>query len=112
MAKDKDYIKLIHASRWLRLRRDVLTAHPLCERCQAEGYITPATEVHHRKPVETGVGYDEKRRLMYDSDNLMALCHRCHVEIHTEMSRGSKAATRQRNAEQVAGIVKKFFGEG
>ena len=66
MAKDKDYIKLIHTPRWLRLRRDTLTAHPLCERCQAEGYITPAIEVHHRKPVEDGINYTEKYRLMYD----------------------------------------------
>lgn len=45
MAKDKDYIKLIHTPRWLNLRRAILSAHPLCERCEAQGYITPATEV-------------------------------------------------------------------
>ena len=109
MAKDKDYIKLIHTQRWRRLRRDILTAHPLCERCQADGYVAPATEVHHRKPVEDGVNYNEKYRLMYDSDNLMALCHDCHVKIHTEMGRSGKEATRRRNAEQVAAVIVKFF---
>lgn len=111
MAKDKDYKRLIHTTRWLSLRRDILTAHPLCERCEAEGYVTPATEVHHRKPVEDGVNYQEKHRLMYDPKNLMALCHDCHVRTHTEMGRCGKDATRRRNAEQVAGIVKKFFGD-
>ena len=41
MAKDKEYIKLIHTSRWLRLRRDVLSAHPLCQACEAEGLLNP-----------------------------------------------------------------------
>lgn len=111
MAKDKDYMKLIHTPRWLHLRRDTLTAHPLCERCRAEGYVTPATEVHHRRPVELGINYDEKRRLMYDADNLEALCHNCHVKVHTEMGRSGKEAARRRNAEQVAEVLKKLYGE-
>lgn len=110
MAKDKDYIKLIHTQRWLLLRREILTEHPLCERCQSEGYITPATEVHHRKPVEYGVNYAEKHRLMYDPSNLCTLCHNCHVTIHTEMGRSGKEATRRRNAEQVKRAVNKLFG--
>ena len=109
MAKDKDYTKLIQAPRWLRLRRDILTAQPLCERCQAEGFVTPATEVHHRRPVEYGVNYNEKYRLMYDTDNLCALCHNCHVKVHTEMGRSGKEATRRRNAEQVRAVIVKFF---
>ena len=52
MAKDKEYNKLIHTNKWLRLRRDVLTKHPICQRCEAEGRLTPATEVHHIRPVE------------------------------------------------------------
>lgn len=111
MAKDKDYIKLIHTPRWLRLRREILTAHPLCELCHADGYVTPATEVHHRKPVEYGVNYGEKYRLMYDPKNLCALCHNCHVKVHTEMGRSGKEATRRRNAEIASRTIKKFFGD-
>lgn len=51
MAKDKDYIRMIHTARWLRLRRDKLTVQPLCERCEEEGRLAPATEVHHVLPV-------------------------------------------------------------
>lgn len=112
MAKDKDYIKLIHTHRWLRLRRAVLTAHPLCERCEAAGIISPATEVHHRRPVEYGVNYNEKYRLMYDPHNLCALCHDCHVKEHTEMGRSGKEATRRRNAQQVGQVIAKFFNNG
>ena len=109
MAKDNDYKRLIHTKRWVELRRMVLTAQPLCERCKAEGYITPAVEVHHRTPVESGYNFHEKRRLMYDPCNLMALCHDCHVKTHTEMGRSGKEANRKRTDEQVAGVIKKFF---
>jgi 5-methylcytosine-specific restriction protein A len=109
MAKDKDYIKLIHTERWLLLRRDTLTAHPLCQMCEDAGYVVPATEVHHRTPVEYGVSYADKVRLMYDPANLCALCHDCHVKVHTELGRSGKEATRRRNAEHVERIVKKFF---
>lgn len=109
MAKDKDYRKLIHTPRWLRLRHEVLSAHPLCEMCGEEGYVAPATEVHHVVPVEYGINYAEKFRLMYDPKNLRALCHACHVKIHTEMGRSGKEAVRRRNAEQVKSVIVKFF---
>lgn len=111
MAKDKDYQHLINSQRWLRLRRDLLTRHPLCQRCQAEGRLTPATEVHHIRPVEEAVGRAAKAALMYDPHNLRALCHNCHVLTHTEMGRSGKEATRRRNAEQARQIARRFFGE-
>ena len=112
MAKDKDYQRLINTSQWLRLRRDTLTAHPLCQRCQAEGKITAATEVHHVRPVEEAINYAGKRRRMYDPAHLRALCHDCHVRTHTEAGRSGREATKKRNAEQVAQVIKKFFGDG
>lgn len=110
MAKDKDYVQLIHTDRWLRLRRDKLTASPLCERCQQDGIITPATEVHHVTPVEDGLTYAAKVQLMFDPHNLRALCHACHVQTHTELGRCGRAATKRRNAAQVAATLEKFFG--
>lgn len=111
MSKDKHYTYLIHTSLWLKLRRNKLTLNPLCERCEAEGFVRPATEVHHRRPVEYGATFEEKRRLMYDPHNLMALCRECHVKEHVEMGRSGRAATRRRNDQQVAGVIKKFFGD-
>lgn len=110
MAKDKDYQRLIHTDRWLRLRRDKLTTTPLCERCQQQGIVTPATEVHHVTPVEDGLSLAEKRRLMYDPHNLRALCHDCHVQTHVELGRCGRVATKRRNEAQVAAVVEKFFG--
>jgi 5-methylcytosine-specific restriction protein A len=110
MAKDKEYNKLIHTTQWLKLRRDVLTAHPLCQRCKDNGRLTPATEVHHIRPVEEAFTHAERVQRMYDPHNLQALCHDCHVKVHTEMGRGGKDATRKRNEKQVQDIIKKFFG--
>lgn len=111
MAKDSDYKRLIGTARWQRLRHAVLNAQPLCERCKAEGLVTAATEVHHRRPVEYGTNFDEKRRLMYDTDNLQALCHTCHVEVHKEMGRSGKAAVRRRNDAQVQSVIVNFFND-
>lgn len=110
MAKDKEYNKLIHTTKWLRLRRDTLTAHPLCQRCEAEGLVTPATEVHHIRPVEEAFAHAERAQRMYDPHNLQALCHDCHVKVHTDLGRSGKEATRKRNAEQVRQVINKFFG--
>ena len=110
MAKDKDYQRLIHTDRWLKLRRDKLTTTPLCERCQQQGIVTPATEVHHVTPVEDGLSLAEKRRLMYDPHNLRALCHDCHVQTHVELGRCGRVATKRRNEAPVAAVVEKFFG--
>lgn len=111
MARDKDYMKLINTARWLKLRRDILSQNPICQRCQADGRVTAATEVHHIRPVEEAVTLSEKRQRMYDPTNLRALCHDCHVKTHTELGRCGKEATKRRNAEQVAQVIEKFFGD-
>lgn len=111
MSKDKEYCRLIHTAKWMRLRRDVLTRHPVCQRCEAEGIMTPATEVHHIRPVEEAITYGDKIQRMYDPHNLQALCHDCHVKVHTELGRCGRAATMKRNAEHVKQIVNKFFLE-
>lgn len=111
MAKDADYNRMIHTARWLRLRKAVLSEHPLCERCAEDGRITPAGEVHHRVPVEHGMNFREKEKLMFDPSNLTALCHRCHVEVHTEMGRSGRERMRQLNAAKTSAIIRKFFGE-
>ncbi len=111
MAKDEDYKRMIHTVRWLRLRKEVLTRHPVCEMCEKEGILSPAVEVHHVVPVETGLTRMEKENLMYDAHNLMALCHACHVSVHQEMGKGTKAGARERNDEKSAAACLKLFGE-
>lgn len=109
MAKDKDYIQLIHTNRWLRLRRDKLSAQPLCERCSESGTVRAATEVHHVTPVEDGLTRAEKERLMYDYSNLRALCHDCHVKTHTEMGRCGKEQAKKRAREHLKRFKERFL---
>lgn len=111
MAKNETYNKLIHKNRWLRLRKQVLSAHPLCQMCESEGLLSPATEVHHIVPCETALSEREMTTLMYDPHNLMALCHRHHVEIHTTMGKGGKEGNRKRARERVLKFVKKFLSD-
>ena len=58
---------------WQRVRDCFITTHPLCQRCQERGRITPAQEVHHIVPLSQGSTHDEA--------NLMSLCTSCHSEI-------------------------------
>lgn len=109
MAKDKTYIRLIHTERWVKLRRAKLSRDPLCERCKEQGVIEAAVEVHHVIPVEDAQTEREKESLMFDSHNLMALCHDCHVEMHKEMGRSGKAYARRRTERQREGFKAKFL---
>jgi len=58
---------------WKRIRDRYVAAHPVCERCEEHGKLTPASEVHHIKPLSKGGGNEET--------NLMSLCTPCHSEI-------------------------------
>lgn len=58
---------------WKRIRDSYIHEHPLCERCEKDGKLVVANEVHHIKPLSCG-GTNEP-------SNLMALCTSCHSEI-------------------------------
>lgn len=62
---------------WKRIRDRYIGKYPLCEMCLKNNKITPATEVHHIRPLSRGGTHDE--------DNLMALCKPCHSQITAEM---------------------------
>lgn len=60
-----------YGSEWRRIRNRYISRHPLCERCEQEGRLTPATEVHHIAPLaDAGTNDDE---------NLMSVCKSCHA---------------------------------
>ncbi len=59
--------------RWRKIRLAFLSKYPLCKKCQEQGRLTPATEVHHIISVANG-GSDSE-------SNLMPLCKPCHSRI-------------------------------
>ena len=63
-----------YGSAWQRIRDRYLAAHPLCERCAANGRYVKAVMVHHAKPITDG-GTN-------DAENLMSLCASCHEKMH------------------------------
>jgi len=73
--RDRELKALYDRPEWRRLRRRYITAHPLCEDCEAAGRLTPAEEVHHVTPVSKGGGF-------LDETNLRALCQSCHSHHH------------------------------
>lgn len=111
MAKNETYNKLIHTTRWLRLRKEVLNAHPMCQMCAAEGRLSVATEVHHIVPCETAMNTREMATLMFDPHNVIALCHNCHVQVHMTLGKGGKEERRKRADERLQDFKRKFFGE-
>jgi 5-methylcytosine-specific restriction protein A len=68
-----------YGRRWRTIRNLYISQHPLCELCQAAGRMVPATEVHHRVPLDAGgTNHD---------DNLQALCKPCHSRITLSANR-------------------------
>ena len=73
--RDKE-TKKRYKGAWPLIRKKYAEAHPVCERCLAEGRLTPVEHVHHIKPLSEGG--------THDADNLMSLCQSCHSRIHAE----------------------------
>lgn len=113
--RDPEYLRLIATRAWRTLRNNYLSRHPLCEECQRHRKTVAATEVHHIVPVEKGSTFAIKHRLAYDTLNLRALCHPCHVAIHRELRKGTKESRQERvkaEAEAFWGNVTKNKSPG
>lgn len=98
MSRDPRYQKLLNSPRWKNIRRAYLQQHPLCERCEREGFVRSAVDVHHKKPVESAKTEQEMERLAYDVSNLEALCIPCHIKTHQEMRSHTKEKVKENKA--------------
>ena len=102
MAHGKLYVSLMNSKEWRRLRMQVLSEQPLCERCKAEGYIVAARCVHHIVPVESGRTEAECRDLAFRRNNCQALCYQCHADIHKAERSYTKEVRQQRNDQRLS----------
>lgn len=108
--KNPYYRALINSTRWRKLRNAYLTEHPLCERCLKNGRTEVAKEVHHIDPIESHCeDRMEMTRLAYDPNNIMAVCSRCHGELHKELSTRSKDAITARCKDKAERFKKKYL---
>ncbi len=111
MSRSKAYQKLLNSRRWRELRAlKMRSVDGLCERCREEGiaagipggYITPAVDVHHIVPVETGRTQAEMEHLCYcDLSGLRALCIKCHSKTHDELRSRSREAHQERADQEL-----------
>lgn len=94
-AKDWSYA-FYNSTAWKRCREAYKSkVGGLCERCLAEGIITPAEEIHHRVPLTPETINDPAVSLNFD--NLEALCRKHHQLAH-----------RDRNAKVKRYVVDRF----
>ena len=110
----KLYVSLMNSKEWRRLRWQVLSEQPLCERCKAEGFIVPARCVHHIIPIESGRTEAECRDLAFRRSNCQALCYQCHADIHKAEGSWTKAKRQERNVQRLsqwADRLSKRFGK-
>jgi 5-methylcytosine-specific restriction enzyme A len=67
-----------------KCRQIKLCKDPLCEKCLKRGVYTPATIVHHVKPIE------EFPELRLDIDNMESNCASCHSRWHASSHMNGK----------------------
>lgn len=109
MSKSKEYRRLVTSTRWRILRSEKLSEQPLCEKCEKEGRVRLAEEVHHIRPIESSNNIQEMNILAFDRSNLMSVCRDCHHKIHNEMESKSKKAIAKNNERRTRSFISKFF---
>lgn len=108
--KGKAYQALINTTRWRRLRLAYLSANPLCVRCLDAGRSTPATVVHHIKPLEDYIASPSiMEHLAYEPSNLQALCTACHHLVHVELDSRGVEANRHRKQELLKSFAEQWL---
>lgn len=81
--------KFYNNNTWRKLRQSYLMEHPVCEDCLKENKVVLAEEIHHIKPILTGKTELEMMTLAFDSNNLTALCKKCHQLRHKKLRQNS-----------------------
>ena len=89
-----------------------LSAHPICEDCEAQGRTTPANEVHHIRPIESAAGRSEDmQELAFNPCNLRALCKACHIEAHRVLHSNGLSASKERARAELTAFVSAYLSE-
>lgn len=109
MSKDKQYRHLINSTKWTTLRNYQLRKHPLCQRCEEQGRLRLANEVHHIIPIESVSNQQSMQTLAYDANNLMSVCRQCHHEIHAEMQSHTKHAVKENNDRKTKMFLSQYL---
>ena len=107
MSKDRLYNRLMSSQKWVNLRAEILSKSPFCEIHEKRGFKVPATCIHHVREVESGQTEAESTELCYNPDNLIALCERCHKNIHQSKGYNTIAGQKRRAADRASRWINK-----
>ena len=112
MSRDKRYQALLNSKRWAETKRAVwLRAKGLCEECARQGYVRAGKDCHHIVPVETGKTIQEMERLCFDWEhNIRLLCVPCHIKVHQQMGKNTKANRQERQGQRLARFMDSVRG--
>ena len=102
MSREPRYQRLLNSKRWKQLRQWKLQQNPLCELCEAEGFVRSAIDIHHKVPVESGRTPLEMEQLCFNPANLQALCIEHHADIHRQAKSHTKEAHKKREDDRLA----------
>ena len=79
----KEKQKLYNDTLYRKERDWYMQCKPICECCERDGLITPATDLHHiQSPFDYGISKEEAYRRLRDPNNFIALCRVCHLIQH------------------------------
>lgn len=110
MGRSKEYRKLINTRKWQKLRLQALSkTNYLCAVCLKNDITTPATEVHHIVPIESGVTNEHMKTLCYDSNNLLPVCKECHKKEHIKLNSYTKSEVQKRNEARTKSFASRFL---
>lgn len=107
--QSEKYKKLINSQRWLKIRKKLISNHPLCFDCLRKDIITPATDLHHIIPINQIKSESEIERLFFSNYNLVPLCHECHVKRHSVVKSKSKESVTETNKSINERFAKEFL---
>ena len=112
MGRSKEYRKLINTRKWQKLRLQALSkTNYLCAVCLKNDITTPATEVHHIAPIESGVTNEHMKHLCYNPDNLLSVCKECHKKEHIKLQSYTKNEVQRRNDARTKSFASRFLSD-
>lgn len=66
------WVKWYKTASWRKIRKTVLSRHPICEMCKKNGIITASNVADHKIP------HRGDMKKFFDLSNLWGLCDSCH----------------------------------
>lgn len=105
--RDPKLLKFYRSKEWKTTSRAKLDRDRMCE-AKLEGCQLIACEVHHRKPLRTREGWNER----LEWDNLMSVCTRCHNKLDNKWGKRADYNIADKGVVDFKAIEKELRADG